>query len=87
LKSLRESFCKQLSYLPADPEFKKLAGKLCSAESLLGNPETLCSEWSFRCLHHIVELNPEAVLTALERVFLGKNKKELKNSYQKLFPV
>ena len=79
LKGLRESFCKQLSYLPASPELKKLVEKLCDEKSPLGNLKTLCSEWSFRCLYHIVELNPEAVLTALERVFLDKSKEELKN--------
>ena len=79
LKGLRESFCKQLSYLPADPEFVKLVEKLCDAKSPLGNPKTLCSEWGFRCLYHIAELNPEAVLTVLERIFLDKSKEELKN--------
>ena len=78
LYGLRDSFCKQLSYLFSSETAKHLVKKLCNEEGIFGKKETLCTKWGFRCLYHLVDLNPEVVLQTLERVFRDKKLEELK---------
>ena len=88
LHGLRESFCKQLSYLADDENAKNLVEKLCSETGIFGKKETLCTEWGYRCLYHLVELHPEVILKTLKRVFRDKSIEELKDmtvGFQSLF--
>ena len=79
LHGLRDSFCKQLSYLFSSETAKSLVEKLCDErEGIFGKKENLCTKWGFRCLCHLVDLNPEVVLQTLERIFRDKKVEELK---------
>ena len=79
LNGLRESFCRQLAYLESFSDAQKLAEHLCGEGSFFGSEKTLCTEWGFRCFHHLSELNPTVALQTLKRIFGNKNAKELKN--------
>ena len=89
LHGLQESFCKQLSYLSSYETAKNLIEQLCNEEGIFGKKETLCTKWGFRCLYHLLELNPKVVLQTLERVLRDKNTAELKEltigDYSSLF--
>ena len=76
---LQESFCKQLSYLASFKDAQGLVEKLCDERGFFGKEETLCTEWGFRCLYHLADLNSKATLNALENIFCDKSKKELEN--------
>ena len=74
---LRESFCKQLSYLAFFTDAQGLVEKLCDKRGFFGKEETLCTEWGFRCLYHLAELNSKATLKSLENIFYDKSIEEL----------
>ena len=78
LHGLRESFCKQLSYLSSYETAKNLVQQLCNEQGIFGKKETLYTQWGFHCLYYLVELDSEVVLQTLERVFRDKNPSDLK---------
>ncbi|MCZ0932348.1 MAG: HipA N-terminal domain-containing protein, partial [Oligoflexia bacterium] len=78
LHDLRDSFCKQLSYLSSYETAKNLVKQLCDEIGIFGKKENLCAKGGFRCLYHLVDLNPEVVLQTLERIFRDKQVEELK---------
>lgn len=79
LNGLRESFCRQLSYLGSFSNAKSLAKHLCGEDGFFGNEKTLNTEWGFRCFRHLAELNPTVALQTLQRVFGNKTLEELQN--------
>lgn len=83
INGLRESFCRQLSYLGSFSEARNLAELLCGENGFFGREETLNTEWGFRCFGHLVELNFAVALKTLQRVFGNKNLEELQNVFVK----
>ncbi len=76
---LRESFCKQLSYLATFKSAQGLVEKLCDEKGFFGKEETLCTEWGFHCLYHLAELNSKATLKSIENIFDDKSIEEIED--------
>ena len=79
INGLRESFCKQLSYLASFSDAQILAEHLCGEGGFFGSEERLNTEWGFRCFRHLAELNFTVALKTLQRVFGNKNQEGLQN--------
>ena len=77
INGLRESFCRQLSYLGSFPMAQSLVKRLCGDGGFFGSEETLNTEWGFHCFRHLSELNPTVALQTLQRIFGDKNIEEL----------
>jgi len=78
LHGLRESFCKQLSYLAEEEDAQNVIKNLCGDNGIFSKKETLFTHWGFRCLHHSLELAPEVVLETLEKFFRQESTESLK---------
>lgn len=79
LNGLRESFCKQFSYLTLSPEDQELVQQLCGADSFFGKEKILSTRWGSACFCHLAEVNPETALKTLKRFFENKTVEELSN--------
>ncbi len=64
-----ESMCEQLRLLSHLDKAKAIAADLCGDSAPFGSAEVLNTESGSRCFRALVEVNPEATLQALERVF------------------
>ena len=86
LNGLRESFCKQLSYLESFSDAQSLVEQLCGKDSLFGNEKILNTEWGSLCFAYLADLNPTVTLETLKKVFGNKNTEELKSIFIRQFP-
>ena len=79
LNGLRESFCKQFSYLNLSAENQELGELLCGAGGFFGKEKVLTAQWGSACFYHLAEANPETALKTLKRLFENKTVEELLN--------
>lgn len=66
---LAEALCDQMAKLDFLPEAQRLVEALCGEQGPFGQAETLNSERGSRLLRSLVEVNPEACVSAIERAF------------------
>lgn len=69
INNLKESFCKQLSYLGSFSSAQNLAEQLCNKGGLFDSEDTFHTNWGLRCFMHLAEVNPVVVLQTLGRIF------------------
>jgi hypothetical protein len=74
-----ESMCEQLRLLSHLDKAKTIAADLCGDSAPFGSAEVLNTETGSRCFRALVEVNPEATLLALERVFGGLSAEQLRS--------
>lgn len=74
-----ESMCEQLRLLSHLDKAKAIAADLCGDSAPFGSAEVLNTETGSRCFRALVEVNPEATLQALERVFGGLSAEQLRS--------
>ena len=77
LTGLRESFCKQFSYMNLSSEDQDLGELLCGGDGFFGKEEVLTTKWGSACLYHLAEVIPEIALKTLKKVFANKTVEEL----------
>lgn len=77
-----ESMCEQLRLLSHLDKAKAIAADLCGDSAPFGSAEVLNTETGSRCFRALVEVNPEATLQALERVFGGLSAEQLRSVTQ-----
>jgi hypothetical protein len=66
---LTEQFCDQMSKLHFSKRAQQLTEDLCGEKGPFGNAEVLNSEEGSRLFRSLVEVNPQATIDVLERVF------------------
>jgi hypothetical protein len=74
---LAEALCDQMSKLQFLPEAQKLTRDLCGDSAPFGQAKVLNSEKGSRLFRSLVEVNPQASVEALERVFGNCTKEQL----------
>lgn len=74
---MAEALCDQISKLHNLPEVIKVIEELCSNSSLFSQLEVLNSDKGSRLFRSLVEVNPQASVEALERVFGNCTKEQL----------
>ena len=79
LNGLRESFCKQFSYLSLSSEDQDLGEPLCGTEGFFGKEKILTTQWGSACFYHLAETSPKTALKTLKRLFGNKTVEELSN--------
>ena len=79
LNGLRESFCKQFSYLSLSSEDQDLGELLCGTEGFFGKEKILTTQWGSACFYHLAEASPKTALKTLKRLFGNKTVEELSN--------
>ena len=72
LHGLRESFCRQMTWLKLFPQAKKLARRLCESGGLFGTEEILNTEWGSSCFLNLLSLCPETALQTLHQIYSKK---------------
>lgn len=74
---MAEALCDRISKLHNLPEAIEAIGELCSSSSLFSQLNVLNSEKGSRLFRSLVEVNPQASVEALERVFGNCTKEQL----------
>ncbi len=74
---MAEALCDQISKLHHLPEAVEVIEELCSSSSPFGKAEVLNSEKGSRLFRSLVEVNPQASVEALDRVFGNCSKDQL----------
>lgn len=67
---LEESFCSQIARLDFLPEVKNLTEDLCGIQGPFGDAELILSRRGSALFRALVEVNPDATATSIERVIL-----------------
>jgi len=76
---LSEMLCSQVRMLDFLPQAKELVKDLCGVQAPFGQAEVIKSKRGSTLFRFLSEVNPEAALSALERVFLNSSREELLN--------
>lgn len=76
---LLEMLCSQVRMLDFLPQAKELVIDLCGVQAPFGQAEVIKSKRGSTLFRFLSEVNPEAALSALERVFLNSSREELLN--------
>lgn len=74
---LIEQFCDQMSKLHFSKRAQQLTKELCGEKGPFGNAEVLNYEEGSRLFRSLVEVNPQATINTLERVFGGWTREQL----------
>lgn len=75
--NLPEALCDRVAKLDFLPKARELVRDLCGEHGPFGQEEVLKSERGSRLFRSLSEVNPEAVVEALERVFGKRSREEL----------
>jgi hypothetical protein len=75
--NLPEALCDRVAKLDFLPEARELVRDLCGERGPFGQEEVLKSERGSRLFRSLSEVNPEAAVEALERVFGNRSREEL----------
>jgi hypothetical protein len=76
---LLESLCDQIANLHFLPETQELVKEICGEQAPFGQAKVLNSDKGSRLFRSLVEVNPEATIEALERVFSGWSTKKIRD--------
>lgn len=72
-----ESLCDQLRMLDFITQAKEIVSNLCDDNSPFGQAEVILSEKGSRLFRSLVEVNPDACVNTLERIFTSFTREEL----------
>lgn len=75
---LTDSFCERFKFLGNSVNAKSIAERICGENSPFGEAEVLNTELGSRLFRSLVEVNPEALIKTLEKLYLNALVPELR---------